>query len=51
MPWAVFLMFDICLFYHAVKDEDEPAWAPLRDTYMLGSKLKDWDKMKVMSPH
>ncbi|KAF8698665.1 hypothetical protein HU200_034914 [Digitaria exilis] len=28
------------------KDEDEPAWAPLRDTYMLGSKLKDWDKMK-----
>ncbi|PAN49327.1 hypothetical protein PAHAL_9G441300 [Panicum hallii] len=28
------------------KDEHEPAWAPLRDTYMLGSKLKDWDKMK-----
>ncbi|KAF8669767.1 hypothetical protein HU200_050936 [Digitaria exilis] len=28
------------------EDEDEPAWAPLRDTYMLGSKLKDWDKMK-----
>lgn len=34
---------------HAVKDEDEPAWAPLRDTYMLGSKLKDWDKMKDSS--
>lgn len=31
---------------HTGKDEDEPAWAPLRDTYMLGSKLKDWDKMK-----
>ncbi|GJN24253.1 hypothetical protein PR202_gb11984 [Eleusine coracana subsp. coracana] len=31
---------------HAGKDEDEPGWAPLRDTYMLGSKLKDWDKMK-----
>jgi hypothetical protein len=31
------------------KDEDEPGWAPLRDTYMLGSKLKDWDKMQVMS--
>ncbi|KAL6880454.1 hypothetical protein ACP4OV_012019 [Aristida adscensionis] len=28
------------------KDEDEPGWAPLRDTYMLGSKLKDWDKMQ-----
>lgn len=26
------------------KGEDEPGWAPLRDTYMLGSKLKDWDK-------
>lgn len=34
---------------HAVKDEDGPAWAPLRDTYMLGSKLKDWDKMKDSS--
>jgi hypothetical protein len=31
------------------KDEDELGWAPLRDTYMLGSKLKDWDKMQVMS--
>ncbi|KAK3126145.1 hypothetical protein QOZ80_7AG0552310 [Eleusine coracana subsp. coracana] len=31
---------------HVGKDEDEPGWAPLRDTYMLGSKLKDWDKMK-----
>ncbi|CDP21669.1 unnamed protein product, partial [Coffea canephora] len=25
---------------------DAPAWAPLRDNYMLtNSKLKDWDKM------
>ncbi|TVU13183.1 hypothetical protein EJB05_40715 [Eragrostis curvula] len=31
---------------HIVKDDDEPGWAPLRDTYMLGSKLKDWDKMQ-----
>lgn len=29
------------------KDEDEPGWAPLRETYMLGSKLKDWDKMQT----
>uniref|UniRef100_A0ACD5W6J0 Uncharacterized protein n=1 Tax=Avena sativa TaxID=4498 RepID=A0ACD5W6J0_AVESA len=29
---------------HIGKDEDEPGWAPLRDTYMLGTKLKDWDK-------
>lgn len=29
-------------------DEDGPAWAPLRDNYMLtSSKLKDWDKMQV----
>ncbi|CAN6301234.1 unnamed protein product [Urochloa humidicola] len=34
---------------HTSKDEDEPAWAPLRDTYMLGTKLKDWDKMKDSS--
>lgn len=28
-------------------NEDEPGWAPLRDSYMLtGSKLKDWDKME-----
>ncbi|KQK04698.1 RRP15-like protein isoform X2 [Brachypodium distachyon] len=31
---------------HIGKDEDEPGWAPLRDTYMLGSKLKDWDKVQ-----
>nr|DAD36639.1 TPA_asm: hypothetical protein HUJ06_007280 [Nelumbo nucifera] len=28
------------------KGDDGPAWAPLRDSYMLtSSKLKDWDKM------
>ncbi|KAK7397214.1 hypothetical protein VNO78_18381 [Psophocarpus tetragonolobus] len=28
------------------KAEDEPAWAPLRDNYMLtSSRLKDWDKV------
>ncbi|XP_010255744.1 PREDICTED: RRP15-like protein [Nelumbo nucifera] len=28
------------------KGDDGPAWAPLRDSYMLTSfKLKDWDKM------
>lgn len=28
------------------EDSSQPAWAPLRDTYMLtNSKLKDWDKM------
>ena len=32
------------------KDEDEPGWAPLRESYMLGSKLKDWDKMQVKPP-
>ena len=29
-------------------DGEGPAWAPLRDSYMLtGSKLKDWDKTPV----
>ena len=30
-------------------NEDEaPAWAPLRDNYMLANpKLKDWDKKQV----
>ncbi|KAL5199559.1 hypothetical protein ABZP36_020762 [Zizania latifolia] len=32
---------------HISKDKEETGWAPLRDTYMLGSKLKDWDKMQV----
>ncbi|KMT10543.1 hypothetical protein BVRB_5g116670 [Beta vulgaris subsp. vulgaris] len=28
------------------EDSSQPAWAPLRDTFMLtNSKLKDWDKM------
>ncbi|KAF6139482.1 hypothetical protein GIB67_033161 [Kingdonia uniflora] len=28
------------------KEDDGPAWAPLRDSYMLtSSKLKNWDKM------
>ncbi|KAF5191694.1 Rrp15-like protein, partial [Thalictrum thalictroides] len=28
------------------REDDGPAWAPLRDSYMLtNSKLKDWDKM------
>lgn len=33
----------------AQKSEDEaPAWAPLRDNYMLANpKLKDWDKKQV----
>ena len=27
-------------------NNDEPGWAPLRDSYMVSnSKLKDWDKM------
>ena len=27
-------------------NDDEPGWAPLRDSYMVSnSKLKDWDKM------
>ncbi|KAK9091088.1 hypothetical protein Sjap_024265 [Stephania japonica] len=31
----------------ATKKEDGPAWAPLRDSYMLtSSKLKNWDKMQ-----
>lgn len=30
------------------EDNNEPTWAPLRDTFMLtNSKLKDWDKMPV----
>ncbi|KAG0485862.1 hypothetical protein HPP92_009725 [Vanilla planifolia] len=29
------------------KEESEPGWAPLRDSYMLtSSKLKDWDKIE-----
>ncbi|KAJ4812407.1 RRP15-like protein [Rhynchospora pubera] len=27
------------------EESNELGWAPLRDSYMLGSKLKDWDKM------
>ena len=31
-------------------DGEGPAWAPLRDSYMLtSSKLKDWDKIPVSS--
>lgn len=29
-------------------EDEQPAWAPLQDNYMLtSSKLKDWDKMPV----
>lgn len=29
-------------------NREGPAWAPLRDNYMLtNSKLKDWDKIPV----
>ncbi|CAL0321463.1 unnamed protein product [Lupinus luteus] len=29
-----------------MEEDDQPAWAPLRDNYMLtSSRLKDWDKM------
>ncbi|OVA01593.1 Protein of unknown function DUF1665 [Macleaya cordata] len=32
------------------EDDDGPAWAPLRDSYMLtSSKLKNWDKMEDTS--
>ncbi|KAF6145140.1 hypothetical protein GIB67_013491 [Kingdonia uniflora] len=34
------------------KEDNEPAWAPLRDSYMLtSSKLKNWDKMPVRTLH
>ena len=30
------------------RNDEGPAWAPLRDNYMLTNpKLKDWDKMAV----
>ncbi|KAK7258349.1 hypothetical protein RIF29_23922 [Crotalaria pallida] len=35
-----------------VAEDEQPAWAPLRDNYMLtSSRLKDWDKMpdKIVS--
>ncbi|CAK9167181.1 unnamed protein product [Ilex paraguariensis] len=32
-------------------DSEGPAWAPLRDNFMLtNSKLKDWDKMPIVHP-
>ena len=32
------------------EENGQPSWAPLRDTFMLtNSKLKDWDKMAVVS--
>lgn len=44
----IFLTLDV--LQNNSKDEDEPGWAPLRETYMLGLKLKDWDKMQVKPP-
>lgn len=33
---------------HEKLEVEEPAWAPLRDNYMLtNSRLKDWDKVPV----
>lgn len=44
----------VWVFYTQAKEstdrveDEQPAWAPLRDNYMLtSSKLKDWDKMPV----
>ncbi|KOB68956.1 RRP15-like protein [Operophtera brumata] len=30
-----------------VKDEEKPRWNALRDDFMMGAKLKDWDKESV----
>ncbi|XP_026743283.1 RRP15-like protein [Trichoplusia ni] len=30
-----------------VKDEDAPKWSALRDDFMMGAKMKDWDKESV----
>uniref|UniRef100_A0A2A4JB45 RRP15-like protein n=1 Tax=Heliothis virescens TaxID=7102 RepID=A0A2A4JB45_HELVI len=30
-----------------VKDEDKPKWSALRDDFMMGAKMKDWDKESV----
>ncbi|KAG6455444.1 RRP15-like protein [Manduca sexta] len=30
-----------------VKDEDKPRWSALRDDFMTGAKMKDWDKESV----
>lgn len=44
-------LVNLCRMVQAQKssNEDEaPAWAPLRDNYMLANpKLKDWDKKQV----
>lgn len=48
-----FQTIDLYDYYFQASSVDEESnalgWAPLRDTYMLGSKLKDWDKMAVSS--
>ncbi|KAJ8723828.1 hypothetical protein PYW07_007808 [Mythimna separata] len=30
-----------------IKDEDKPKWSALRDDFMMGAKMKDWDKESV----
>ncbi|KAK3034017.1 hypothetical protein RJ639_033302 [Escallonia herrerae] len=43
---APFQSADVTTKAGASTDGDGPAWAPLRDNYMLtNSKLKDWDKL------
>ena len=36
---------NILLFQSPFEDTDQPAWEVLRDDYMLGNDMADWDKL------
>ena len=33
-----------CLFFQVVVDNEDNTWDVLRDNYMMGSTMKDWDR-------
>ena len=34
----------LCSFLQVVEDDEENTWDVLRDNYMMGSTMKDWDR-------
>lgn len=34
----------VCFWQPDGQEEEKPAWSVLRDDFMMGSSMKDWDK-------
>lgn len=42
--WLVCAADSVCVCVQGAAAEEKPAWSVLRDDFMMGATMKDWDK-------